>query len=48
MVIVAVSNHYKINAQKAHSFMMNTWCEGGGKGDPFLKMKVITAILKIS
>ena len=44
MVIVAASNKYKINVKKVHSFMLNTWGGGGKKGDPFLKMKIITAI----
>ena len=46
MVIVAASNKYKINVKKVHSFMLNTWGGGGKKGDPFLKMKIITAIFK--
>lgn len=32
--------------KKAHSFMLNTWGGGRGEGETFLKMKIITAILK--
>lgn len=46
MVIVAASNKYKITVKKAYSFLVKYLGWGKGKGDPFLKMKIITAILK--
>lgn len=46
MVIVAASNKYKINVKKAHSFHVKYLGWGWEEREPFLKVKIITAILK--
>lgn len=46
MVIVAASRWYEIDAKGSPFFMFSPWGGEGRKGT-FLKMKIITAILKL-
>lgn len=45
LIVAASKISIKLMCKEAHSFMLNTW-GGGGEREPFLKMKIITAILK--
>lgn len=44
LIVAASKISIKLMCKEAHSFMLNTG--GGGEREPFLKMKIITAILK--